>query len=144
MNDEHELNDDAGTEEFLAPLRKLAPLAEGRGANRAAVTRELAQLENNARAPREPWWRRRVSLPLPVAVAMAAMLLVSLTWTVMQESRPPQPQTPSRPVPSSPSASPVQLASAAPRSATLEYSQTNTYVLGVGVISSESRYLLPE
>jgi hypothetical protein len=64
MNDD-ELN------ELFEPLRATRPSAEMRAANRDAAL---------GATPVTPWWRRTVEVPLPVALATAAGLVVAVSW----------------------------------------------------------------
>lgn len=63
MNDD-ELN------ELLGPLRAQEPTGEMRAANRGVALGVV---------PVTPWWRRTVEVPLPVALATAAGLVIAVT-----------------------------------------------------------------
>jgi hypothetical protein len=80
--------DDSLTEEviheLLAPLRGVSCPEEVRRANRRAI--ELAL----ARRLRTPWWRRSVSVPLPLAIAASVLLMVTavaLLWPSANASK---------------------------------------------------------
>ncbi|HOE96637.1 MAG TPA: hypothetical protein PK847_08625 [Candidatus Sumerlaeota bacterium] len=62
--------------EGLAPLRELRPPAELRVRNRRRIQAMLEELRiGNRLARRTPWWRRRMTLPWPVAVCAAALVV---------------------------------------------------------------------
>lgn len=144
--DEHD--DDAALESLLSPLKRIEPSPAARSEIRAAVAAELA-----GAAPirtQTPWWRRSIQVPVPVALLAALLLLVSVAWTrrVPQDSQVPaaQPQA-TAPAPSPAAVSSPDAIAATPadfRSPELEYYSTETYVCGIGPISSVSGYTIRE
>ncbi len=68
-----EPDDDPALEVVLSPLRAIEPPLAARIKNRLAVAEALGSFTNVGRRPGLPWWRRTVSVPLPVA---ACLLLI--------------------------------------------------------------------
>jgi hypothetical protein len=122
------MNEHDPLEEALAPLREIMPPESVRQRNRAAVREALE--ERVARA----WWRRRVTVPLPLALAIAALLLVSASIHVIDALKTTLPAAPAgatqRAVPEPPALSQY----AAWSSPSVQYSESQRYVSGVGVI----------
>lgn len=56
-------------DELLAPLRAVEPIRAIREANRHAALKS---------GPVTPWWQRSIAVPVPVAVALAASLLLAI------------------------------------------------------------------
>lgn len=79
MND-NELN------ELFEPLRAQGPTAAMRAASRDAALGVV---------PVTPWWRRTIEVPLPVALATAAGLVIAVSWRTASST----PLAPSKPVP---------------------------------------------
>jgi hypothetical protein len=77
MNDPNdcrlEPDDDPALEALLSRVRAIEPPLAARIKSRLAVTEALESLANVTRRSGLPWWRRSVSVPLPVA---ACFLLV--------------------------------------------------------------------
>lgn len=73
-----EPGDDPEFDELIAPLKRLEPPLETRVANRVAVAAELRALGNANRQRRLPWWRRSISIPLPIAASVALLAAFAL------------------------------------------------------------------
>ena len=89
---------------------------------------------------RLPWWRRSISIPVPLAAALAVLMAVALasSFRGWQEQSP-------RHV-----AGPVRDDKAAVAKSTsderpvLKYYETETYLCGVGRLDSESYYVIKD
>ena len=76
--------DDDALDEMLA--RSYAAIREAAPGQREAVLRGLGELGASAVGPvstvreqgRLPWWRRSISIPLPLAAALAVLMAVAL------------------------------------------------------------------
>lgn len=114
MNDD-ELN------EFFEPLRATGPSAEMRSANRDAAL---------GASPVTPWWRRTVEVPLPVALATAAGLVIAVSWRTAAST----PVVPSEPIP-------VVAPTLEPSSPVEDsYVESRQYLPGFGVVYREVSY----
>lgn len=140
---------DIETFQLLALLKQVNPPLEARVNFRMTIARELARLQEVSRRPEETWWKRSINVPLPLAFGLAlSILLTVVVWLR---------QPPSRNVPRNDSAfapprhsrasdvPPKDLSTlaASPEDA-LELYVSNTYLCGVGPLSTESRYVLQE
>lgn len=81
MNDRRNENDDESAandelERFLEPLKQAGPSAIGKARIREAVASALAESATD-RARRLPWWRRSISVPIPIAAALVLLALVA-------------------------------------------------------------------
>jgi hypothetical protein len=114
MNDD-ELN------KLFEPLRATAPNAEMRAANRDAAL---------VASPVTPWWRRTIEVPLPVALATAAGLVIAVSWRTAAST----PVVPTQPVsvlaPATEPSSPVEDS----------YVERQRYLPGFGVVYREVSY----
>jgi hypothetical protein len=114
MNDD-ELN------KLFEPLRATAPNAEMRAANRDAAL---------VASPVTPWWRRTIEVPLPVALATAAGLVIAVSWRTAAST----PLAPSEPIP---------VVAPAPEPAPPvedSYVESRQYLPGFGVVYREVSY----
>lgn len=114
-----ESSDDAQLRELLAPLAQLQPSASGQLYNRAAIAEELQKAIAAERNRKIAWWRRRVSLPWPVAACLLAMALAGPAFSLRSEAN-------KKP---------------AARTAAEVY-QNETYLCGIGRLKTESGYIL--
>ena len=121
-------------EEPLAQLSEIVPPQNVRDANREAVRISLERPSASA------WWQKSMTVPIPVAIAVAVVLLLSISTHLF---RPPQ----SRP---SDAGQPVRTAESSGRERTAiikpfgEYSETQRYLSGVGVIDRNITYAMEE
>lgn len=132
-----EPNDDSLLEEMLSPLKRLEPPLEARVANRRAVSAALSSFQAVNRQSHLPWWHRSVSIPVPFAAALALLVAVAF----YASSRNWQEQS------AITIAAPGQPAVATPRAdaqPTWKHYETETYLCGVGRISSESYFAIKE
>jgi hypothetical protein len=84
MNEPKDTLPEEVIDELLAPLRGIDCPDEVRRANHRAI--ELAF----ARRLRTPWWRRTVSVPLPLAIAASVMVMatiLALLWPAENGSK---------------------------------------------------------
>jgi|GEM_PF-1354531 len=134
--------EDTELAEAFAQLRRLEPSMSARLANRAMVATAL-RVADAARERR--WWRRSISVPMPVAASLLALLAItaSISAAAWLEAR-------------QPDESSAAIASDEPKnrdqnddSRSVErrraarvsgYSATETYLCGIGRIQSNSRY----
>jgi hypothetical protein len=141
MND-----DDDPLDDLFASFREVEPPAIVRAGNRVVVHAALRE----AAAPRvtNDWLQRSVATPLPAALATAALLLVSLTLNVVLWrgwSAPAQAEVPGD---GPGAASPVgenrlpSSTSLAIREPVVEYSETQRYLSGVGVVDRQVSYAI--
>jgi hypothetical protein len=155
MNDSHdglpEENDERMLEELLSPVKRVEPSLETRIGIRAAVAAELSRLTASHRNRSIPWWRRTIAVPWPIAVGVAALLLVV---SALQFRAPPAsvPSTVDAPPPAQPAERETGMphdhtgvAMHTPESSPeLEYYATETYLCGIGRLSSKSKSLIRE
>jgi hypothetical protein len=145
MNESNQTGPEADDEllrKLLGPLRQLEPPLEARLASRLAVADELRQRVNVS--PQRPWWRRSISVPVPV-IAAGLVLAALLIWNDLREPEPTsariaaeghtdrKPRT-SAPAPDARSAPPHRAA----------YYAKEIYVCGVGRVNSEVHYFQGE
>lgn len=138
------MNDDGDDpwDELLARFREIEPPASVRAGNRAAV--------RAASAPRvtKGWRHRSVETPVPAALATAALLLASLTlnlvlWRGQRASA--DLRTPADAEGAAPPAvesRPSLTATVAMNEPRLEYSETQRYLSGVGVVDRQVSYAI--
>ena len=81
---EHRSTDDDVLRKELEPLRGLRPPLDVRAdvRRRVKVALRLAARPGNPRHDREPWWRRRITVPVPLAMG-TAVLILALGSTIM-------------------------------------------------------------
>jgi hypothetical protein len=85
MNNPHDdAAEDAAADEMLSelllPFRSAKPSAQVKSANRAAIAKALAN------ASRLTWWRRTVSVPLPLAVAAGVAIVAAAIGLLVPRS----------------------------------------------------------
>lgn len=153
MNDDNDLTadsgDDAVLEEMFSQLRRLEPPLEARIANRLAIAAELSGLLQNRQELPRPWWRRSISVPVPIAASLLALVafLLASTFRGRDERAPVQVVAPEHPAPRETettrekTALAMQSEDARPA---LEYYETETYLCGIGRLNSVSGYFIKE
>lgn len=146
-DDERTLNEPEDTDlaETFAHLRRLKPSMAARLANRAAVAAELRAIEAADVLRERPWWRRSISVPMPVAASLLALLTITAPMSAVAwlEARQADgaPAAGANENPQNHSAT-GDSRIVAPRQAAEApgYSVSETYLCGVGPINSNSRY----
>ena len=128
--------DDAFFETSLAALRKLEPSLESRLQNRIALANELQRRCGAPGTNRSPWWRRSISVPIPVAAAAVVLLLAAIIWTRARSAN----STPQN-VALHPPVNATSLPIAPPAFA---YFETETYLCGIGRLKSDHGYVIQE
>jgi hypothetical protein len=132
------MNERDPLEETLARFRETLPPATVCDSNRAAVRAALEPLDATF------WWRRSITLPLPVVLSAAAALLVSLAIHLLPAGRnagPPQPGLPVEPPGKGDNSGTTLIATADPQ---VEYFETQRYLSGIGVIDRDVLYQFQE
>ena len=131
----------------LSPLRSLGAPPGSRAINRRALRRGLDSMDRAYPPTHPPWWRRRLSVPVPVAAAFAVLLFL-LVYLEFGPSLRHEPaaidRTESAPSDSARKAeagSPTRVA-AAPGG--LQYYESATYIQGVGFLNLESGFRFEE
>lgn len=146
-DDERSLDESEGTDlaETLAQLRRLEPSMAARLANRAAVTAELRAIEAADVLRERPWWRRSISVPMPVAASLLALLAITApmsaaAWLKAGETAErPAATTNDHPQNHFTTGDSRIVARRQPAESP-GYSVTETYLCGVGRINSNARY----
>ena len=138
--------DDALLDEALSRLKRLEPPLETRIANRMAVAAELGSLSTVNRQRVLPWWRRSISVPVPVAASLAVLAAFALasSFRPWQERPPVYVAAPVQPAEGAADArgeKPTIAQRAPDAQAELKYYETETYLCGIGRLKSESGYL---
>ena len=140
-------HEDGTVEALLAQLKRMEPSLNVRVANRTAVAAELARRQNEFQHGPLPWWRRSVSIPVPIAGSLAALVLVGVAfgWSTsgasgskslhsqdndIQRLESVNLQQATRPIATRETTAPPRL----------EYYETRLYLCGVGSISLNSGY----
>ena len=80
MNINDDLSPDKNNNEFeeaLACIKQVEPTLEARIRYRQVIATELARIEERRVSVPRHWWRRSFSVPVPVALAVCTLLLVS-------------------------------------------------------------------
>jgi hypothetical protein len=137
------MNEHDPLDEVLAQFRETPPSEAVRNSNRAAVRRALEPVGT----PRA-WWRRTISLPVPVVLATAAALLISMAAHLLSAGNHSAgnnagPSGPGRTV--DPSAKGEDLGSLiAAAHSQVKYSESQRYLSGIGVIDRNVIYRLEE
>ena len=129
-------------------MKRVEPPLEARIRNRQVIATELARIEERRMSVPQRWWRQSFSVPIPVALGVCTLLLVSLVvkWP-RSDDTPDLTAVNSTATEESAVADPVAKPSerdeseAQPR---LTYSASETYLCGVGRLSYESLYQFPE
>jgi hypothetical protein len=140
--------------DLLAPLRDLqAPLAT-QIANRQSLANVLHERRQQSASRPRPWWRRNVSVPIPLA---AAILLLAVVFTLQQlvssqhasshlareaarDAAPGPAHQPQAPPPRGGDSREAMLAALQP-SATVQSMESGIYLSGIGSLNSKVVYL---
>jgi len=133
-NSESKRQTDQKIEAFTRQARAISIPDTLRKSNEAAIQAALNGIEASPR-PALPWWRRRVSVPLPVAAAI--LLIIALQVGLFLVVRTPDSGT----TPTTPLAPPTgQSITEAPP----QYAQTCVYVSGMGVVEKNQEFFYQE
>jgi len=144
MNAEHDSspqpNDDRLLAEMLSPLKGLEPPLETRIANRQAISTALSSFPAINQQRNLPWWRRSILIPVPLAAALVLLLAVMGYANVRSWRAPPAA------VVAAPSHRAAQAASktSTAQAPNISHYQSDIYLCGVGLLSSESYYAVKE
>jgi hypothetical protein len=153
MTDNHDSlpapGEDPVLDEALSQLKRLQPPLESRIANRMAVASALDELNAMKQRRQLPWWRRTIAVPVPVAACLLVLTTLAVAANFRGESgqSPMHTNAPENPAMSDPGARDKQsaLARRSPTArAELKFYETETYLCGIGRISSESHYFIEE
>ena len=153
MNHSHdsfsEPDDEPMLKEMLSHLRSLEPPLETRIANRMAIAAELSASCSDAK-PRLPWWRRSISIPTPVAASLLVLMGIALASSVRGRIGPSSIQVaaPAQFVKSSGDVRDKKAEVTATHTphptVASNYYVAETYLCGIGRVSSESYYFIKE
>src|SRR5262245_46051055 len=127
-------NEDPLLAEMLSPLQRLEPPLEARVANGQAVAAALSSRHAVNRTL--PWWRRSISIPVPIAAALVLLLAVALYANFRS-------QPAKEAIAENSNTATLPTSSADTRQA-VKYYETETYLCGVGRVSSESYYVVKD
>jgi hypothetical protein len=131
--------DDALFDEAIAFLKRLEPSLESRIRNRVVVAEELKPLVALGRPA--DWWRRSISIPLPLAAAMVAVTAIAISLGVRggSPSARVEKQPPSAPVRSAPrGVSDAESVARDDEARAMRYYANETYLCGLGPLRFES------
>ena len=142
--------DEQSLDDLLAPLRAMqAPLAT-QIANRQTLANALHTLHEQAASRHISWWRRSVSVPIPLAVAI---LLLAVVFAVQQvvssqhassqlarDAAPGPAHQPQAPLPRGGDSREAMLAALQP-SANVQSMESGIYLSGIGSLNSKVVYL---
>jgi hypothetical protein len=146
MNNPHEPLDESRQElppndplldEAFSGLQRLQPPLESQVRNRAAVAQELSRLWTAKQKHSPSWWQRTIAVPVPLAVGLAALIVISF----FAEYRIGSPTLAPQNLPHGSEMNEANLAAAHPE---LEYYETETYLCGIGRLRSTSGYSIRE
>jgi hypothetical protein len=144
-----ESDDDPLLDEMLSPFKRLEPPLAARIANRQAVSAALCAFPAANQQRHLPWWRRSISIPVPWAAALAMLLVVASFSSVRNWQARTVPRI-AAPPPNTKDAATAAgndtVAAQRPEVTlpTWKYYETETYLCGVGRVSSESYYIVQE
>lgn len=144
-----EPGDDPMLDEAFSFLKRLEPPLESRIANGLAIAAALSELNAMKQRRQLPWWRRSIAVPVPIAACLLVLttLAVAANFRGERGQSPMHTGAPENPANSNPGARDKQSAlarrSPTPRAA-LKYYETETYLCGIGRVSSESHYSIEE
>lgn len=152
MTDNHdslpEPGDDPMLDEAFSHLKRLEPPLEARIANRVAVATALGALSTAKLQRQLPWWRRSISVPIPIAASLAALVAFVLATSLRDwQERPMHANAPKQVLESEAGVRgkhPAIAKRTANARTELKYYETETYLCGIGRVSSESRYSIEE
>jgi len=155
MNESHrpdpEDSDERMLEELLSHVKRVEPSLETRVGNRTAVAAELCRRANANRNRPVPWWRRTVAVPWPIALCAAALLL-AVSALELRSPHAADPSTGDAVSSAQPAARGTVSRNEHPEVAMhvpeifpeFESYQTETYLCGIGPLSSVSKSFLRE
>lgn len=123
-----EAKDNALIENALAPLKALKTPPGLRTLNRDRINKALTERINDNSRARIPLWRRRISIPFPVAAVFAVFFCSLLFLQLSQMERHPEASK----------ATNVAIATAKPEEP--HYYEKALYVRGIGFINQEHGY----
>jgi hypothetical protein len=132
------MNEHDPLEETIACFREITPPANVRSANRMTVQ---VALEKRVVVH---WWRRTVTIPLPAALATGAALLLSLSVHIFHAQEIQKSANPSVAVPPSVRGDNSATAFLSESATKFDYSETQSYVSGVGVVGRNIVYQFKE
>jgi hypothetical protein len=139
MNAEQQMpepSDDAFLTACLATLKQLEPSLDSRLQNRLAIANQLHQRQSAIERKPSVWWRRSISIPIPVAAAVALLLVGATIWNVIRPANS-TPQTAATHARANDANSPSVLPAIA-------YFETGTYLCGIGRLTSDYGYFIQE
>ena len=148
---------DSKMDELFSRLRQIEPPIETKFANREAVAAELEKLAAVDPAKPIAFWKRSVSIPIPVVAASALLMLTFAAFSLRTDGQPAKivdrddqtvnddvanpsndgeknGDTESLRQPQRPESSSAQLA----------YHESSVYLCGIGPLRTESRYVFEE
>ena len=132
------MNEHDPLEEMLGQFRETVPPEGVRDSNRQAVWMALQQ------PIATHWWQRSITVPLPTVMATAAALLISLSIHLISapgRGELSEPDAAAEPSGGGNSTATTLVASTGPH---IEYSETQRYLSGVGVIDRNIFYQIKE
>jgi hypothetical protein len=143
--------DDRTTEDLLSCLKQIELPMETRLANRAAIAAELFRLASVTSGRRLPWWKRTIAVPVPLVLGMALLIAAAFLFPWVQRREPAVAVAGShdtrsravRPDPVKPERHP-DVTDVTDELPVLEYYETETYLCGIGQLTSRSGYLIKE
>lgn len=133
--------DDRLLAELLAPLQGIEPPLESRITNRRAISAALSSLSAAAPYVNLPWWRRSISIPMPLAAALV-LAVAALVFSQIRARRHQLPDSTNSPAPIA--VVPAAKTSAVDAPPAVKHFETETYLCGVGRVSSESYFAIQE
>jgi hypothetical protein len=139
MNDEQQMpepSDDAFLTACLATLKQLEPSLASRLQNRLAVANELHKQSGAAATKDLRWWRRSISIPIPIAAASIILLLGATIWSFVRPANS-APQSVATPAP-------LKAANSLLAEPAVAYFETGTYLCGIGRLKSDYGYFIQE
>jgi hypothetical protein len=150
MNNDGDSNldeDELEIQPTMELLKRLEPTLASRIKNRRIVATGLATHERRFLSSSVPWWRRSISIPLPVALAVVLLLASAFLWLPMLRDRPggfAVSSNSAEPFSGTAAVATPAKSSRANAERTLGYSATETYLCGIGRIKDESIYEVKE
>ena len=130
---------------LLASLRQVEPTLEGRVDCRLLIARELARRQSSAHQPARAWWRRSISVPVPLAMALS-VILMAVFW-VKQPQRDASDEVATSAPNHSRDADVRQQEHAnaeKPQETKVEVYVSGTYLCGIGQLNTVTRYVTQE
>ena len=149
-------SDDGRLAEAFALLRRLQPPLASQIANRAVVNAELRALEVAVPTRPLPWWRRSIAVPVPLAASLLAIVAITVpltanAWLVSRRTDAPpaalnggDKQQAGASERAAVASAPFETASRQTAGNAKDDFVTETYLCGVGRVSSHARYSSPE